>query len=217
MKDVIIIPAYNEEEKIAEVITEVQKYSSNIIVVDDGSTDNTFDKAKEKGCLTLRHRVNLGKGAALRTGCDFAVRNGAQKVVVMDADGQHQADEIPLFLNVLNETDLVVSYRKVGKNMPCVLKFGNGVINTTLNFLCGTKIKDSQCGYRAFTADSYRKIRWNTSDYFMETEMLIKASKKKLNYKQIPIETIYNDNYKGTTVIDGVKIFLKIIGGRIAL
>ncbi len=215
MEFFVIIPAHNEEERVVEVLTKVKKYTSNLVVVDDGSTDNTVKVATETGALVLKHLVNMGKGAALKTGCDFALQQGAERLVVIDADGQHEPEEIPNFLAALKDNDIVYSYRQAAETMPLVLKFGNWFINKTLNILCQTNLKDSQCGYRAFTSEAYRKIRWTARDYYMETEMIIKASKNNLKYSQIPIKTIYGDKYKGTTVIDGVKIVFKIIGGKL--
>jgi len=215
MGDYVIIPAHNEETTIGGVIEKVRQYTDDIIVVDDGSSDQTASIAENLGVTVLQHSVNLGKGAALKTGCDFAVRSGAQRIVVMDADGQHDPAEIPYFLNALRSNEIVFGYRKQAQSMPTVLKFGNRVINNTLKTLFRINIKDTQCGYRAFTAASYTKIRWRATDYFMETEMIVKAGKQRLTYTQVPIETIYGNKYKGTTVVDGVKIVLKMIGWRL--
>ena len=99
--------------------------------------------------------------------------------------------------------------------MPLVLKFGNKFINNTLSILHGIKVQDSQCGYRAFTINAYNQMIWDATDYYVETEMLIKAGKKGIKYTTIPIETIYSNKYKGTTVLDGVKIVMKIVGGKV--
>lgn len=216
MKDVIIIPAYNEGKTIAQVIQKTKKIIPQIIVIDDGSQDDTFTQAKGAGALALRHKVNLGKGAALKTGCDYAIEQGAQKIVVMDADGQHDPKEIPHFMKALDDHAIVFGSRQVPKTMPLVLRFGNTVITRTLRLLYGIDVNDTQCGYRGFTASAYQQLRWNALDYYVETEMIIKAGKTKLSSTQIPIETIYADRYKGTTVIDGVKIVIKMMSGRIS-
>ena len=214
MNYAVVIPAYNEEEHIERVVAEVQKYTNNIIIVDDGSTDATFQKAENTGAAVLHHRVNMGKGSALKTGCDYAYRTGASHIIVMDSDGQHKPEDIPRFLEALREAEIVYGYRRQSSAMPFVLRFGNDVLNGTLNTLFKTNMKDSQSGYRAFSREAYRHIRWNARDYCMETEMIINARKKRLRHHQIPIETIYNDKYKGTTVMDGIKIVLKILGGK---
>ena len=206
-----IIPAYNEEKRINKVIKETKKYVDNVIVVDDGSKDRTKDIAKKGKAVVLRHLVNLGKGAALKTGCDYAVKNKADIIIAIDADAQHDPNEIPKFLENIKKYDVVLAYRKPNKNMPFVLKFGNLFLNKTISFLYGIKIKDSQCGYRAFTAKAYKKLRWKASDYSMESEMIAKIGKYKLSYTEVPIETIYSDKYKGTTILDGVKIVFNLL------
>jgi glycosyltransferase involved in cell wall biosynthesis len=211
----VVIPAYNEGSRVGNVIKDVKRYSDNIVVVDDGSSDDTSTKAEVHGAIVVRHRVNLGKGAALKSGCDFAVRNGATKIVVLDADGQHEPKHIPKLINALEEYDLVYSYRKASGEQPFVLKFGNGFINNCLAVVHGVKVEDSQCGYRAFTAAAYRKVRWRAHDYYMETEMIINARKQKMNHTELPINTIYGDKYKGTTVLDGVKIVSKILSSKV--
>ena len=215
MHNVVVIPAHNEEQNIGDVIRKVKQYTNNIIVVDDGSNDGTSEKAKAFGVKVLNHSINLGKGAALKTGCDFAYNNGAKNITVIDADGQHDPKEIPRFFESLKNNEIVFGYRQQAKAMPFVLKFGNRFINDSLRLLFKIKIHDSQCGYRAFKADAYKKIRWSARDYYMETEMIVKAGKHHLKYEQIPIETIYGDKYKGTTVSDGLKIVLKMVGWRI--
>lgn len=211
----VVIPAYNEQNTITNIIKKVKQLTNNIIVIDDGSKDDTYAKAKQENVTVLKHSVNLGKGAALKTGCDYAMQCGAEQVIVMDADGQHEPRDIPKFLEALKQVDIAFGTRKESKSMPFVLKFGNKFISTTLFILHKIKVADSQCGYRAFTAKTYEKIRWDATDYFLETEMLVKTGRNGLSYTQIPIETIYNDKYKGTTVLDGISIVTKILGGKI--
>ncbi len=215
MDAVILIPAYNEGKTITEVISKTKKFSSDIIVVDDGSKDDTSKQAKKAGAIVLQHKINLGKGAALKTGCDYAVKSGAHKIIVIDADGQHDPQEIPKMLQALDDHDIVFGCRKIPHSMPLVLRFGNKVISKTLHLLYNINVEDSQCGYRAFTAEAYHKIRWEAPDYYVETEMAIRAGRKKLKYTMIPIETIYADRYKGTTVLDGVSIVGKMMGRRL--
>jgi len=212
----IIIPAYNEEKNIGKVIDKTKEYVKNIIVADDGSRDDTARIAKEKDVIVLKHIVNLGKGAVLKTGCEYALKKGAKIIIAIDADGQHDPAEIPKFIDAIKEdNDIVFGYREFTKEMPFVLKIGNLFINGVSSLLFGIKIKDTQCGYRAFTADAYKNIKWEAQDYYVESEMIINAGKKKLKYKEVPIQTIYQDRYKGTIFIDGIKIVLKMIGWKI--
>jgi glycosyltransferase involved in cell wall biosynthesis len=211
-----VIPAYNEEKSIKNIINETKKYVSNIIVVDDGSKDKTFEEARKQGIIVLKHIINLGKGAALKTGCDYAIRHGASKIIVLDADAQHEPSQIPDFLNGLKDADVVLGYRKLSKNMPFVLKLGNWFINRITKLLYGIKLHDTQCGYRAFTLKAYKKIRWKSSNYSMESEMVANMGKRNLKYKEILIKTIYADKYKGTTIIDGFKIVCNLFWWRLS-
>jgi len=205
-----VIPAYNEEKNIGSIVKKAKKHAGKVIVVDDGSKDKTKQFGEKAGAVVLRHMVNLGKGAALKTGCDFAVKNGAEFIVSLDADAQHNPDDIPRFIEKLKKYEIVFSYRKPSRKMPLVLRFGNWFISSVASLLYNVKLHDTQSGFRAFSKEAYKKIRWNASDYSMESEMISRAGKQNLKYVQIPIETIYADRYKGTTVIDGIKIVVNM-------
>ena len=211
MNPIVVIPAYNEENNIKKVILEAKKQVPNVIVVDDGSNDNTAEEAKKVGAIVLEHAFNLGKGAAAKTGCDFAFNNGYEQIVLMDADSQHESGEIPVFLSELKDVDVVFGYRKFNKEMPLILKSGNQFLSWVTKVLYNVKLKDTQCGYRAFTSIVYKKIRWKVFGYSMENEMIANVGKRKLKYKQIPTQTIYADKYKGTTIFDGIKIVMNMI------
>ena len=216
-KVMAVIAAYNEAKHITTVLKGVRKYlpSDHVIVVDDGSTDQTSALALEQGAQVLRNIINLGKGAALKTGCDYALQEQADIIIVLDADNQHDPNEIPTFLQAVNNHDIVFGYRKFNKNMPFVFKFGNTIIKYAIHVLYHMDLKDSQCGYRAFTALTYPKIRWSVSDYSLESEMIAHVGNHHLTYTELPIETIYADKYKGTTVLDGVKIVINLIMWRL--
>ncbi len=216
MKNIfIIIAAYNESKHISNVLKEIKKSYGNIIVVDDGSKDNTFEVSKKERVIVLKHIVNLGKGAAMKTGCDYAIKNNADILVLVDADGQHEPKEIPEFLKKIKEKDIVFGYRTFSKKMPKILSFGNKFINFATKLLYGLNLKDTQCGYRAFTAQAYKKIRWRSLDYSMESEMIANTGKHHLKYAQVPIATIYSEKYKGTTVLDGIKIVMDMLLWRL--
>tara|TARA_Y100000310_G_C20498904_1_gene722926 strand:+ start:306 stop:968 length:663 start_codon:yes stop_codon:yes gene_type:complete len=211
-KDIwVVIPAYNESKHISGVIKKTEKYCSNIIIIDDGSKDDTYEIAKSLNVYVLKNIVNMGKGASLKTGCDFAIKNEAKKLIVMDADGQHNPDHIPKLIKELETHDIIFTHRRFSKHMPFILRFGNTTINRFTRLLYGVNLKDTQCGFRAFSSLAYKKIRWKASDYSMESEMIAKAGKHNLRYSEIEIETIYSDKYKGTTVIDGFKIVFNMI------
>ena len=210
-----VIPARNEEKNIFGVVKKTKKHADKVVLIDDGSTDSTSILGEKAGATVLRHIVNLGKGAALKTGCDFAVRSGAKSIVVLDSDAQHNPEDIPRFVEKLKKYDIVFSYRKLGPKMPLVLRFGNLFISKFVKVVYGIDLKDTQCGFRAFSRDAYKKIRWNASDYSMESEMIARAGRQRLKYVQIPIQTIYSDKYKGTNIVDGIKIVINMLGWKL--
>ncbi|MBT4824998.1 glycosyltransferase family 2 protein [Candidatus Woesearchaeota archaeon] len=218
-----IIPAHNEAKNIGKVISESKKYVEKIVVVDDGSKDNTAEIAKKQGAIVLKHVVNLGKGSTLKTGCDFVYKACAKnknnkkiKIILIDADGQHDPKLIPTFIKKLENKEIIFGARDFNKKMPLVLRVGNNFINFIIELLFQVKVRDSQSGYRAFWLKNYRKIRWRAQDYSMESEMIANVGKHKLKYGQVSIPTVYNDNYKGTTIVDGVRIVYNIFKWRVA-
>jgi len=209
MKTAIIIPAYNESERIDGVLDATKKLGyKDVIVIDDGSQDykETAKIVNRYGYGFLRHILNLGKGSALKTGCDFAYNEGYDQMVIMDADGQHDPKEIPVFIKNLASTDIVFGSRKYNKKMPALMHFGNNCINAIAARLFKIKLRDVLSGFRAFTRETYKKIRWDSEGYTVEAEMIANTSRRGLRYKEISIKTIYPDTYKGTTIFDGLNI-----------
>lgn len=218
MKDnfFVVIPVCNEGKNIVKVIESVKKITKNIIVVDDGSNDQTFSLVKKTKVLVLKHSVNLGKGAALKTGCQAAFKLGADFVVIMDGDGQHDANDLPLFLEAMNKTDndLVLGVREMSFGVPLERFIGIKIASFLINLLFGIYIVDPISGFRAFNKKFFKKVGWESYGYEVETEMLIKAAINKLKIKEIMIKTIYLDKYKGVTVLDSFKVFLNLIKWR---
>lgn len=213
----VVLPGHNEEKRLKPVLEDVKKYCKNIIFVDDGSKDKTYDIAcSVKGVTVLSHITNFGKGAALKTGCDFALQHGAKYIAVMDSDGQHEPVDLLKFEAELKKNkDIVFGCRPWDQTMPFVMKAGNFGLHMAIKLFFGFDILDTQSGFRAFTSEAYKKVRWESNDYSMESEMIVRASKHKLNYSKFSIRTIYHDDYKGTTVMVGLKIGLNILFWRI--
>ena len=210
----VVIPGYNEEKRVGPVIRSVlSKGYRNIIFVDDGSKDDSRRIAKDAGATVLRHDINMGKGVAAKTGCDYALKKGAKIICLMDADGQHKAEDLEKLVKKINETraDIVFGYRPLNREMPAVMKFGNWFISTATQVLQGIKLKDTQSGFRCFTAQAYKKIRWSAQDYSMESEMIANVAKNRLRFAEEKIDTVYLDRFKGTTVLDGIKIVINIL------
>lgn len=218
MKISVVIPAYNEQERLINLLPRLKSYKLPVIVVDDGSTDKTTQTAKKYTHLVLTHRVNLGKGAALKTGVEYAFISGAEAVIVMDADGQHQVQDLVKFINALNQNyEVVIGCREFNRSVPIIRFLGNKLATHTVNFLFGIFISDLLCGYRAFTQKAYKKIKWNSSGYGVETEMVALIGKRKVKYCIVPVEMIYLDRFKGVTIFDALFLFGHVLYWRFAL
>jgi len=213
-KTFIIIPAYNEEKHIGKVIDKCKKICKNIIVVDDGSTDNTFSISKKKGVIVLNHIINLGKGAAMKTGCDYAVNKGAKKIIFFDADDQHDSSMIKIFDKALDKFDVAIGYRDLN-SVPFYRRVSNYLGIFLVRLIFGIPIRDVSNGFRGFRADSYSKLKWDSTNYEVETEMVVNLAKSKLTFTQIKVKVDYHDNYKGIGFSDAVITALKLFWWRI--
>ncbi|MFA6473944.1 MAG: glycosyltransferase family 2 protein [Patescibacteria group bacterium] len=218
-KVVVVLPAYNEGARIADVVRKVRTYVDEVIVADDGSKDSTSEEARQIGAIVVRHRINLGKGAALQTGVQAAILRGAKTIVLMDADGQHPPEKIPELVEKIHggAYDIVFAYRKHDHEMPGYRRFGNQWLNFSVRFLFGMLVSDVWCGFRAFRADIYPLIQWQRQNYSVDVEMALRAAQHKLRYCEVPIPTIYHDVYKGVSIVDGIRLLLNILIWRFTL
>lgn len=223
----IIIPCYNEAPTIKTIIGRVKKAKSfglkkEIIVVDDGSTDKTasvlrkIQNPKSK-IQILRHRVNLGKGAAMKTGAEAAFGLWADAVIFMDSDGQHKVEDIPHFIKALKQHDVVFGSRNLSYGVPFVRFIGNKFASVFISLLFGLYVSDILCGYRALTKKAYKLINWESTGYGVETEMVIKTAKYNLKHCEVPVATLYLDSVKGVTILDAFNILFDVIRWRIKI
>lgn len=215
----IIIPGYNEARYIRTVLKKVLRQSPRIIYVDDGSSDTSAKIACRFPIHVLRHEINLGKGAALQTGCDYAFYTlKAKAVIVMDGDDQHNPAEIPLFKKRLEEKNrIVLGARSLFSSMPFIRKLGNAFVSAVLLVLFGRYIPDILSGYKAFTKKGYESIGWKANDYSVELEIAAQIARKKLDFSLVSIETIYHDLDRGMNLLDAAKIVGKIVSLRLGL
>lgn len=211
----VIVPAHNEKKNIAEVLRKISLHFENIIVVDDGSTDKTKEEAKKvnPNIIVLRHKINLGKGAALKTGCEAALKKGGGVLALIDADGQHKVEDMVKLVDRLvgKKLDIVFGERPFNGNMPFVMKIGNTLLTFLIKKISKVNLNDTQCGLKVLTGETYKKIKWDEQDYSAETEMIINVGKHKLKYESVEIKTVYKDKYKGTTIFDGAIIILNLL------
>lgn len=211
-----IVPAYNEEKELGKLLLNLSKFVSlkNVLVVDDGSNDNTAVIAEKAGSRVLRQKTNQGKGLALKAGFNFAVANGYEAVITMDADGQHDPKEIPKFLSYYEKynADFIIGTRKhSASEMPPLRLLVNKVTSFIASLLSGIRIHDSQSGYRFIRKNIIERIDLKTNRFQMETEIIVKAARAGFSIGEIPIKTIYLSNFKShiNPFIDTIR-FIKL-------
>jgi glycosyltransferase involved in cell wall biosynthesis len=191
VKIVAIIPALNAERTITPVVVESRQHIEPVLVIDDGSSDATGDVAREAGATVIRHDVNRGKGAALKTGFAWALENGFEAVITLDADGQHLAAEIPKFIQARRETsaDLIIGGRShLFEQMLPRRRMANRFSALCISIASGARISDSQSGFRLYSADLLRTVKPRTNGFDMESEVIVRAGRRGLGIVTIPIE-----------------------------
>ena len=198
MKIIIGIPAFNEENNIGPIIINLKKKYDHVLVCDDGSSDSTAVIASEMGANVVKHSKNLGYGSAIKTIFNEAKKIDCDILVTFDADGQHQISEIDDILQpiIQNTADIVIGSRFLGKtkNLPKYRKFGIKTITGLTNIMTGSSISDSQSGFRSYSQKVLQGISPIESGMGISTEILIKATKKKLRITEIPITISYENN-----------------------
>lgn len=221
----IILPAYSEGKVINEVIKSIQKEGYfNIIVVDDGSNDNTYEQAKSTGVIVLKHSINRGKGAATQTGIDAAKLLDADIIVTMDSDGQHNPKDIKKLLKPIldNEADVVIGSRMINnKDMPKSRVIMNKIANLITYIFFGVMVTDSQSGFRAYNRKAYTSVYTYMDRYEFESEMLGQIKNAKLRIKEVPIKVIYTDyskskykhidGFSAQGLFNGIKMVIRLV------
>jgi glycosyltransferase involved in cell wall biosynthesis len=224
-KVVIVIPAYNEENKVGMTVKGVNEqlrapplasFESEVIVIDDGSTDNTFQRAQLAGAIVLRHFVNLGLGAALGTGFSAALRRGATIIVTFDADGQHNPRDIPRIISPIldNTADAAVGSRlQDPSGMPLDRRVINWGANLITWLLFGVWTTDSQSGLRALNRIAVERIQIKTNRMEVSSEIVAEIGQLGLRFAEVPIEAIYTDysREKGQSNANALSILSKLI------
>lgn len=218
----VVIPAYNEEKMIKNTLINLKSHGyENIIVVDDGSRDNTSKLAISEEVIVCKHIINRGVGAATRTGILCALKYSPKIIVVFDADGQHSAQDIEnVTYPLINEDfDICGGSRTLDnfevKNMPIIKRVGNYSLNILTYLMGGYKVSDSQSGMRAFTYHAAETISQylKSNRYEFSSEVIVLSKKYNLKFKEVPIKTIYTEYSmaRGTNVITGFKILFKLL------
>lgn len=196
MNYLIIIPAYNEERHISTLLKSLSAIAKDIVVVDDGSEDATYQVVKNAG-IPVIHQNHQGKGAALKTGFGYAIEKNYEWVITMDGDGQHDPQDVHKFVDAISNAgnDIIIGSRMDNiKTMPIVRKITNRFLSSLISRLIDNHIADTQCGFRAINSRVLKNIILETSHYDTESELIIKAGRAGYKIKSIPIKTIYNDS-----------------------
>lgn len=220
----IIIPAFNEEKHIAQVIESLLERNYKIVIVDDCSSDNTFNIAKTFSITVLKHAINLGQGAALATGTEFALQQGADVIVHFDGDAQFLAEEIKNVVEPIleDQIDIVLGSRfntnktqirtqnNTNMQIPFFKKYIILPIARIINhFLTGVKLTDAHCGFRAMNRNTAQKISIFQNRMSHNTEIVSQIKKYNLKYKEIPITVIYHEFGQG--IDGGFKILKELL------
>ena len=226
MKLTIVIPAFNEGKVIASVLKSFPKKIKGAdcvktIVVNDGSTDNTLEEAKKHADFVANHVINLGAGAAVITGFQAARKIGADIVVILDADGQHNPKNIEKLIQPIldKKAEVVIGTRMLNsKGMPAIKVFGNWAMNVMTFITTGGWSTDTQSGMRAISRKALGRMQLQAVGFEYCSEIIGEARRCKLKLKEIPIETIYTDysKSKGQSIVNAINIFTKLVIIRIS-
>ena len=216
----VVIPAYNPGEALSTVLEGVKRHirPEHIVVVDDGSVDDTAERARSAGVGLVRHGINRGKGEALKSGFGYLIElGGIEAIFTIDADAQHDPEEIPAFVEAFRagRGDLLVGNRMHDrKGMPLIRIMTNIVTSAVVSALAGCRIEDSQSGFRLIGAWVIRKIDLVTSRYETESEILIKSAKIGATVSDIPIRSIYGSEESTIHPLrDTIRFFVLVFRG----
>lgn len=188
-----VIPAFREAATIAPVVEKVVRYCP-CIVIDDGSDDDTGRIAEEAGALVVRHEVNRGKGAALRTGFDMALREGYRLVITLDADGQHDPDRIPAFLSAYRRTGipvLVGNRMWQAQRMPLVRRLTNWFLTAVISRHMRYPVPDTQCGFRLYEVEMLPYLSAADERFAAESEILLHVALRNIRIDSVKVSTVY--------------------------
>ena len=211
MNTCVLIPSYNEAKTVGRIIKDLKCKNLEVCVIDDGSTDDTASIAGSNGAVVLSHEKNKGKGASLREGFKYALKEGFDAVLIMDGDGQHDVNDVDKFF-VKMETenaDIVIGNRMSNAaSMPLDRKVTNKFMSHIISKICGHVVPDTQCGFKLIKKKVLEDVILESSNFEVESEIIIKAAKKGFRIESVPVKTIYNDETsKIKPLFDTIRFF----------
>ncbi|MAV59393.1 MAG: hypothetical protein CMG07_05520 [Candidatus Marinimicrobia bacterium] len=203
---VAIIPVYNPNDHFIKLVKEVKKYINDIVIVDDGS--KIPFSLNINGVYLVRNNENRGKGYSLRKAFRLCLDKNFRFAITLDTDGQHDPSKITDFINIDNHNDIVIGARKIAYPMPFHRRFSNFTTSFLLSIRCGIKIHDSQCGFRKYNLETYKKYNYDLNGFQFESEVLIRILGNGGSLDHISVPTIYNSS---TSYINNVRDTLTFI------
>jgi glycosyltransferase involved in cell wall biosynthesis len=212
-----LIPAYQAEETVGEVVRGARRHVDRVLVVDDGSMDRTGERAAGAGAEVLRLPENSGKGSAVRAGLERILASDATHVAFLDADGQHDPDDLPALLGAARQGDSFVIGSRVARpeETPAVRYRTNEIGSRILTRMTGHEVEDGQSGYRVIAADLLRRLKLNARGYLIETEILLKAAPHVARFRHVPVRAIYGGPshyrpFRDTWIISWGAVYYKV-------
>jgi glycosyltransferase involved in cell wall biosynthesis len=194
MKNCVIIPTFNESKSIGKLIKQIQEQKLDVVIVDDGSIDNTAEIAQDEGAIVLKNSLNEGKGVSLIKGFEYALKNHYDAIITMDGDGQHLPEDIPYFIRLAKYSDSGIflgNRMNHTKDMPLMRILTNKFMSWLISGIIKQNIPDTQCGLRLIKREVIEKVRLKTNRYEIESEILIRASRLGYKIESVPIKTVY--------------------------
>jgi len=213
MRICAVIPAFNNETTISKVVEKTQREIDHVVVVDDGSTDNTARFAQDAGAHVIRVSKNRGKGNALRISFRYALANNFDAIITLDSDLQHDPSEIPKFIrhHAINRSRIVIGARLRGRGKMPRVRYANNIIGTyTFSWLIGQSVEDSQCGFRLYDREVMENIQILNDGFEAEADILLRAGKRGYRIGFVPIKTIYFPNRQHRSYYRPVKDTFRI-------
>ncbi len=212
----IVLSAFNEAGTVGSIVKRLKDSGYFVLVVDDGSVDNTFSIAQENGAdVIILNENNLGKGSSLRKGFDYLIKNqnDFSCVISMDADGQHDPEDVTSLVNeIAKGYDLVIGNRMNDiKNMPFLRRVTNNIMSSVISFKAKTNIPDSQCGFKALSKDLLLKLDLKSLRYEIDSEIILKSAKLKAKIGSVSVKTIYEREKSSINPIIDTLRFLRFI------
>ena len=215
LKAAVVIPAYREEKHVGDIVRRTRQQLDHVLVVDDGSSDKTAQRARDAGAEVIVHNQNRGKGEAIKTGLRHWLDRQFVHVIILDADGQHLPEEIDRFIaaaaSAAGLSFFLGNRMKNLTGMPFVRRIVNRYMSNQISRVCGQKIPDTQCGFRMLDRQLIPELLGGMERFDYETEMLIIASRQGYRIESVPITTVYSDEVSNIRPVSDTLRFLKLM------